>query len=211
MFGKLSIAFMAAYVVGCANGISSMPAQEPELPMPIPASNEQYPDDPRDFRADVTFSEDERYMIRLFLDRLSEKTGYHIGVVFDRPHTSADDKEWIDTTDRKVMYKCAGIVGGKYSGSGLRVIRLNPAGMVNAGQIAWVVAHEMGHDFGFDHVSKRGSLMSMYYYSDDDVWRWTKLDQAECERVGVCHKPGVTPKFITPSIFEQSDYPNVLE
>ena len=171
----------------CTNTVDALGEQPFSYDQETIADNvtEQDPDDPRDFHADVTFSIIERKAILQMLARLSKKTGYKITVTFDRPHRPTDDAGEFFPGERKVIFRTHG-EGGNYSGSQLRIIRIGSQKITNAGQTAWVVTHEMGHDFGMKHVSDRGSMMSKYFYPEDDKWNWTDLDQAECERIGVC-------------------------
>lgn len=181
---KVLSVLISLCLIGCANGYST--DFDEDLPsFGIESSIEENPNDPRTFHASVDFTYDERDKIRNFLGHLSERTGYYIGIVFDRPHMPTDDDGEFIHGERKVIFKTFAVVGGRYFAPN-RVIRIGREGMEDPGMVAWVVAHEIGHDFGFKHVSERGSLMSQFYWPEDVAWNWTDLDQAECKRAGVC-------------------------
>lgn len=144
----------------------------------------------RHFRADVSFTTDEQFYIKEYLNTLSRITDHPISVEFDLPHPETDADVHDDAN--QIIVRTPGRGGTWGYKPGNRVIRIGTGnGTYSAKEVAFLVAHEMGHDLGFNHVADKNSLMSTYipvdkYGNLNEDFIWSEADEAECERVKIC-------------------------
>ncbi len=142
--------------------------------------------DSRDFvyHADVTFTSDERREILIAAGKLSDHTGQPIEIVFDGASAErmiirdADGSGGCNDMHNDVRNRVR--TGTQKIHVGLGSTGYMPSRSTSAQDVADIVAHELAHGLGMDHVEDPQALMAPVWAPGG--FKWTADDALEMER-----------------------------